>query len=202
MTDAASPSRWRLDWPTATSQRPGSGRLKARPDDFRVDEVLDVSSCRGGEHLYLRLEKTGDNTEFVARQLARIADCRPFDVGFCGLKDRHAITRQWFSLYRPGLESEDLALQDRITEFWPVLAACRGTRKLRRSDHSGNRFEIAVSDVSGDTQAIDTAMARLRAEGSPNYFGAQRFGHQGGNLDEAVRMDPASMIAPRQKRAK
>ncbi|MDI9246831.1 tRNA pseudouridine(13) synthase TruD [Marinobacter sp. CHS3-4] len=190
-------SDWRLDWPTSKGRRVGRGILKACPADFRVDEILDVSDCKGGEHLYLRLEKTGDNTEYVARQLAHLAECRPLDVSFCGLKDRHAVTRQWFSLYRPGLEDGDEALKASIDERWPVLESCRAARKLRRSDHSGNRFEIIISGLAGQRDSIDSALEILRESGSPNYFGPQRFGHDGGNLDQAIRMDTSSLISGR-----
>lgn len=200
--DSQSPKHWRLDWPTSTGRRAGQAVLKASASDFVVDEQLDISYCAGGEHLYLRIEKIGDNTEFVARQLAGLAECRHFDVGFCGLKDRHAVTRQWFSLYRPGLEAEDTALMARISETWPVLAHCRGQKKLRRSDHQGNRFEITLTDVSGQKEAIDESLKRLRNEGCPNYFGPQRFGHQGGNLDRAIAMDPAQMISGRGRNRK
>lgn len=205
MSDTAfpeSPDQWRLDWPTSMGDRVGRALLKASPADFVVDEQLDVSGCRGGEHLYLRIEKTGDNTEYVARQLAALAQCRHFDVGYCGLKDRHAVTRQWFSVYRPGLEDEDPALMSRIAETWSVLAWCRGQKKLRRSDHQGNRFEITLTEVRGQKDVINEALERLENEGCPNYFGPQRFGHQGGNLDRAVAMDPARMISGRGRNGK
>ena len=110
MTNAQHASKgWRLDWPTSSGSRVASARIKSLPADFFVDEDLSMpDDCDGGgEHLCLRLEKVGDNTDYVARQLATICGCRHFDVGFCGLKDRHAVTRQWFSLYRPGQEDED-----------------------------------------------------------------------------------------------
>lgn len=195
-------SNWRLDWPTSVGHRVGSAVLKASPADFIVDEQLDTSGCAGGEHLYLRLEKIGDNTEFVARQLADLARCRHFDVGFCGLKDRHAVTRQWFSVYRPGLEAEDRELLSRVAETWPVSDWCRGQKKLRRSDHQGNLFEITLTDVNGPKEIIDESLTRLRNQGCPNYFGPQRFGHQGGNLDRAVAMDPARMISGRARNRK
>lgn len=200
--DTHSPKHWRLDWPTATPQRAGHAVLKASASDFVVSEQLDVSGCTGGEHLYLQLEKIGDNTEFVAGQLARLAECRHFDVGFCGLKDRYAVARQWFSIYRPGLEADDIALMSRVAETWPVLARCRGQKKLRRSDHQANRFDIILTGVHGQKQVIDNALKRLGKEGCPNYFGPQRFGFQGGNLDRAIAMDPATMISGRRRNRK
>lgn len=196
-------SQWRLDWPTSGGSRIASGRLKTTPGDFIVDELLELpesnsdveaSAITGsGEHLCLKLEKVGDNTEYVARELARMAGCRNFDVGFCGLKDRHAVTRQWFSLYRPGCEAQDTALIREITAQWPVLAASRQVRKLRRGDHSGNGFVITLRDVTGNRQVIEDALCRLADIGAPNYFGPQRFGIGGANLDRAMSLDPTTL---------
>ncbi|HET8801654.1 MAG TPA: tRNA pseudouridine(13) synthase TruD [Marinobacter sp.] len=196
-------ARWRLDWPTSAGGRVARARLKCTADDFLVDEQPEQLECSepsgtavvpgSGEHLCLRLEKRGDNTEYVARELARLAGCRPFDVGFCGLKDRHAVTRQWFSLYRPGGMAEDTALTARVSERWPVLSVCRLARKLRRGDHEGNRFVIVLREVCGERQAIDQALERLRAFGAPNYFGPQRFGTGGANLDKALAIDPSTL---------
>lgn len=188
--DTPEAGNWRLDWPTSRGGRLARARLKADPRDFVVEEDLQLPAANSGEHLCLRIEKIGDNTEYVARQLASLAGCRHFDVGFCGLKDRHAVTRQWFSIYRPGLEAGDAAFIQRVSDSWPVLAACRQVRKLRRGDHNGNRFEITLRDVAGDTTEIEQALRELRDTGCPNYFGFQRFGHLGGNLDRAVTLDP------------
>lgn len=196
-------SQWRLDWPTSGGGRIASGRLKTTPDDFIVDELLDLSESSSdveadatqgsGEHLCLKLEKVGDNTEYVARELAKMAGCRNFDVGFCGLKDRHAVTRQWFSLYRPGGEAQDASLIENISARWPVLAASRQARKLRRGEHGGNGFVVTLRAVAGEREAIERALARLAEIGAPNYFGPQRFGNGGANLDRAVHLDPTTL---------
>ena len=186
--------QWRLDWPTSHG-RVARAQLKSVPEDFRVEEVLDVSDLipGEGEHLCLCLEKKGDNTEFVARQLAQMAGCRGFDVGFCGLKDRHAVTSQWFSLYRPGMESSDDDFIREVAGNWRVLASGRAPRKLRRGEHSANRFAIVLRNVEGSKAEIDEALNRLGEQGAPNYFGPQRFGRDGGNLDRALKMDPSQL---------
>ncbi|PXX91510.1 tRNA pseudouridine(13) synthase TruD [Marinobacter vulgaris] len=188
-------SAWRLDWPTSTGERVASATLKSTPDDFFVDEDLSLPDelATGGEHLCIRLQKKGDNTDYVARQLAALSGCRHFDVGFCGLKDRHAVTRQWFSVYRPGREDEDAAFLAQVAQSWPVMEHHRQPRKLRRGDHRGNFFELILRDVSGDADAVDRALTRLRDVGCPNYFGPQRFGHNGANLDRALTMDPSKL---------
>lgn len=202
-TSAQAPAAWRMDWPTSRGDRVGAAEFKRTPADFRVFEDLGLAGFpeekepaaggSTGEHLCLFVEKSGDNTEYVARQLALLCGCRHFDVGFCGLKDRHAVTRQWFSLYRPGLAAGDEAFIVRVTERWPVVASVRSVRKLRRGDHRGNRFEITLRDVSGDREAIDQALSVLRDAGAPNYFGPQRFGHGGANLDRALTIDPTRL---------
>lgn len=194
---------WTLDWPTSRGGRIARAELKHMPEDFRVFEDLGLpgfpaegppgDDATGGEHLCLQLEKIGDNTEYVARQLALLSGCRHFDVGFCGLKDRHAVTRQWFSLYRPGMELDDEAFIAQVVERWPVLAWTRSARKLRRGDHRGNHFEITLRRVTGTTKDIDEALSELTVSGAPNYFGPQRFGHGGANLDRALTIDPSKL---------
>lgn len=193
-TGETKPGQWRLDWPTSHG-RVARAQLKSAPEDFRVEEVLAVSELVSGEgeHLCLRLEKKGDNTEFVARQLARMAGCRGFDVGFCGLKDRHAVTTQWFSLYRPGMESSDDDFIREVAGHWRVLDSGRAPRKLRRGEHSANRFTILLRNVDGRKPEIDEALHRLVEQGAPNYFGPQRFGREGGNLDRALNIDPSQL---------
>ncbi|MDX1635323.1 MAG: tRNA pseudouridine(13) synthase TruD [Marinobacter sp.] len=193
--------RWRLAWPGGQGAAVATADFKTRPEDFLVDEILAVADQTApveqgaalpgqGEHLYLRLEKTGDNSDYVSRELAALSGCQPHEVGLCGLKDRHAVTRQWFSVQRPGREVGDADFIAAVAERWPVLAAGRFLRKLRRGEHQGNRFELLLRQVSGDRQAIETGLERLRAQGCPNYYGPQRFGWQGSNLDQACRLRP------------
>ena len=139
-----------------------------------------------GEHLWVDVEKNGANTAFVAQQLAQAARVQEGDVGYAGLKDRHAITRQWFSIYLPKGETPDLT-QWRHPEF-KVLSQRRHGRKLRPGDLQGNRFNILLRDVSGDRGAIEANLKAIASHGVPNYFGAQRFGHDGGNFEQGRAM--------------
>lgn len=197
-------SEWRLDWPTSSGQRFASACIKAEPAHFRVDEQLDLEGLvtappfierlhnvpGDGEHLFIRVEKCGDNTDYVARELAGLSGCKPHDVGFCGLKDRHAVTRQWFSVYRPGMADTDAAFVDAVTARHSVLAVCRFRRKLRRGDHQGNRFELILTDITGDRLLLEEGLKQLQVTGCPNYYGPQRFGWGGNNLSQAVRLRP------------
>lgn len=159
--------------------------MRATPDDFRVDELLGFVADGEGEHLFLQVEKRGANTVWVAAQLARWAGVAESAVGYAGLKDRHAVTTQWFSLHLPGRADP---------EAWPshaefrVLQAVRHRRKLQRGALRGNRFEIVLRDIDAlDPDWEARAHARV-SRGVPNYFGSQRFGHEGGNLAGAKRM--------------
>ncbi|MDX1799338.1 MAG: tRNA pseudouridine(13) synthase TruD [Marinobacter sp.] len=195
---------WRLDWPTTSGKRLASASIKAVDAHFQVDEELDLEGLPAelafdkktdlipgsGEHLFIRIEKRGDNTDYVARELARLSGCKPHDIGFCGLKDRHAVTRQWFSVYRPGMTAADSGFLDAVAELHTVLAACRFPRKLRRGDHQGNRFDLVLTEVDGDRSWVDQRLGQLQVAGCPNYYGPQRFGWGGNNLRQAVRLRP------------
>lgn len=169
--------------PFAHGGPPLTGTLRAVPEDFEVDEVLGFEPEGNGEHAFVRIEKRDANTEWVARRLADALGIAPVAVGFCGLKDRHALTRQTFSVHLPGRPDPDwhaLAI-----EGVRVLGAIRHTRKLKRGAHRGNRFRIRLREVLGDPVQTERVLAVLAAHGVPNYFGAQRFGRNGDNLRAA-----------------
>lgn len=174
-------------WPRACPDSGASATLKSVNADFCVTELPLQLPGGTGEHLWLDVEKDGANTAFVAQELAEAAGVQALDVGYAGLKDRHAITRQWFSIYLPkgtaGGETPDLTRLQH-PEF-KVLAQRRHVKKLRPGDLLGNRFRIVLRDVRGGpgtTQAIEANLAAVAALGVPNYFGAQRFGFDGGNV--------------------
>lgn len=158
------------------------GVIRYVPEDFRVTEHLGFELDGTGEHAWLRIRKTGDNTGWVAAQLARLAGVRPFDVGYAGRKDRHAVTEQWFSCYLPGKADPDWRVleQDGIE----VIRVTRHSRKLRRGAHRANHFEIRIRMIGRDDQ-LEHRLEHVRDYGFPNYFGEQRFGHDGGNLGQA-----------------
>ena len=138
-----------------------------------------------GEHLWLKVRKRGLNTEQVAKQLARMAGVTRREVGYAGMKDRHAVAVQWFSLYLPGRADPDWgALPDGLT----IIEAKRHSRKLKTGALSGNRFEIILRDCQGDRAAVLRRGTEIGTRGVPNYFGEQRFGHGGANLAEARAM--------------
>lgn len=173
-------------WPRAYPVSGASATLKRRNEDFCVTELALQLPCGEGEHLWLDIEKNGANTSFVAQQLAEAAGVTERDVGYAGLKDRYAITRQWFSLYLPKGETPDLTLLQH-PEF-TVLSQSRHLKKLRPGDLLGNRFRIVLREVAGDRLAIEASLKAVATHGVPNYFGAQRFGHDGGNVEQGRAM--------------
>lgn len=184
MTDM--PSTPLPQWPNAYPASGASATLKRLNADFIVTELPLQPPCGEGEHIWLDVEKNGANTAFVAQQLADAAGVPERDVGYAGLKDRHAITRQWFSIHLPKGETPDLTRLQH-PEF-KVLGQRRHLKKLRAGDLQGNRFRIVLRDVTGDRDAIERNLRAVASQGVPNYFGAQRFGHDGGNVAQGRAM--------------
>ncbi|MBF8660562.1 tRNA pseudouridine(13) synthase TruD [Pseudomonas putida] len=170
--------------PRASGQALGTAVLKAVAEDFQVDEVLDIPLSGQGEHLWLWVEKRELNTEEAARRLARAAGVPARAISYAGLKDRQALTRQWFSLHLPGKADPDLSRAEDAN--LRVLKQMRHQRKLQRGAHSSNGFTLRLTHLAADHQAVDARLAQLKANGVPNYFGTQRFGHAGGNVHDAL----------------
>lgn len=153
------------------------GTLRAEPEDFCVEEIpLDMP--RGvGEHLYLYLEKRGLSTLEAVRAVARLFGSVEADVGYAGMKDARAVTRQWISVRAPGAGAERKLGDGEISKGLRVLEIQRGRSKLRRGDLRGNRFDIRVRGVlSGSVDRAREVMEILAVRGLPNGFGDQRFG--------------------------
>jgi len=173
------------------------GRLRAEPADFRVEELLGFEPDGHGEHAFLWVEKTGANTDWVARRLAQVAGVAPMAVGYAGLKDRHAVTRQVFTVQLAGRADPDWNALG--IEGVKVLSVARHSRKLRRGAHRGNRFVIRLRDVEGDAGAIAARLETIAARGVPNYFGEQRFGRDGGNVALAETLFAGRRLAREQR---
>ncbi|WP_346839394.1 tRNA pseudouridine(13) synthase TruD [Microbulbifer sp. SAOS-129_SWC] len=185
MTESNSAQNWSLDWPRALGGAAITADFRTQPEDFVVYELAAPSITDSGEHVYLHIRKRGANTGWVAQQLAQLAGVQTRDIGFYGLKDRHAVTTQWFSVWLGQKAAPDwTALNSGEVE---LLQHGRGARKLRRGEHAGNRFAIRLRNVRGDSDAAQAVLAQVSG-GVPNYFGEQRFGRDGGNLDLARRL--------------
>lgn len=159
-------------------------QLKAAPEDFYVEERLSFEPSEAGPHWLLQVEKRRANTRWVAAEIARLAGVPGADVGYAGLKDRHAVAVQWFSA--PKLASTaDFWLSARTSEF-KVLDVRANSRKLKVGALAGNRFRIRLRNVTWSREQLDSKLDALRTHGVPNYFGVQRFGRDGYNLDRVA----------------
>ena len=172
-----------------------SADFKVRPEDFIVDEKLPFELSGEGEHAWLHIQKQGCNTDWVAKALAKIAGVRLRCVGYAGLKDRHGLTSQWFSVHMPGMPDPDWTQIESIEGEEgniKLLAATRHSRKLRRGALKENRFSIRLRDLKGDVgemaSSIDARCQLIAERGVPNYCGEQRFGHGMANLAAAAYM--------------
>ena len=147
-----------------------------------VEEDLGFAASGTGQHVLLKVRKRNANTQWVARELAKLCGCHPRDVGYAGLKDRRAIAIQFFTVPRSQFSLEAWREVQQL-EF-NVLEANEHSRKLPRGALAGNRFTIRIRDFDSNAlaSALVTRIAQITRSGVPNYFGPQRFGHEGANL--------------------
>ena len=165
--------------PLLTPDLPGcGGRIRARDDDFEVEEVPSYEPCGTGDHLFLWVEKRGMAPEFFARQLAQRLGVPAGAVGTAGLKDRYAVTRQWVSVPKEAEAKLGRADGDGIR----VLKTGRHTNKLKPGHLRGNRFHILIRDADRNAP-VDAILDRIRTQGLPNFYGPQRFGWGGSTVE-------------------
>jgi tRNA pseudouridine13 synthase len=174
-----------------------TGDLRSSENDFKVFEQLPFSPCGEGEHLLIHVRKTGLNTGFVAKQLAKYFAVKENLVTYAGLKDRFAVTEQWFGVHLPGKQEYDLS--DLAIGGVEVLNYARHNKKLRIGSLSGNRFEITLRNVS-DINEVVRRWHAVSAFGVPNYFGEQRFGIDGGNIERATALFAGQKVKDKKKR--
>lgn len=171
--------------PFATNDLPGTGgTIGPEPEDFQVDEIPLYSFSGEGEHLYVHVRKRRMTTREAVAALARAAGIPQGEIGTAGMKDKHAVTTQWMSL--PARRAKPKESWE-LPEGMQVLETTRHGNKLRTGHLRANHFRIRLTNVEPD--AADRAaaiVARIHERGLPNYFGAQRFGRDGGNLASAI----------------
>jgi len=180
MTEGGLPE---FDWAWALG-RPGCrGVIRTRAEDFVVDEVLGFDPDGEGNHAFLHIRKRNTNTEWLARQLAELSGVPLSEIGYAGLKDRHAQTSQYFTVNLSGKNEPDW--QRLESPEIEVLDVDRHRRKLRRGRLLQNNFRITVRRLSGECADLEQRLEAIRHQGVPNYFGEQRFGLDGNNLHYA-----------------
>lgn len=174
------------DQPTVSGKPEVTAVLRHSPDDFRVFEELGFEPSGEGEHAFLKLQKCEMNTLDLLDDIAALSGIGKPDIGVSGMKDRHALTQQWFSVRMAGRPEPNWAELERSGAV-KVLRVERHSRKLKRGVHRANRFELCLRDVSGDVADLQARLERVKTEGFPNYFGEQRFGRGGSTLVQAKR---------------
>ena len=158
--------------------------LKAECADFVVKEQLGYDMSGDGEFVAVKVRKTDCNTLFVGEQLAKFAGISARNMSYAGLKDRKAVTEQWFSLQMPGQPTPDFSQFS--LEGVEILDVTRHQRKIRIGSLQGNHFEILLRNVE-ETDELKVRLDFLAKNGFPNYFTEQRFGRDGNNLTQALR---------------
>jgi len=168
-----------MDLPYLVSDFNGiGGVIKERPEDFFVQEIPLYEPSGEGEHVYTEIQKVGLPTFEVAKRLSRYLNVHPRDIGFAGLKDTHAVTRQVFSILGATPEAVSAIHDPQLGIQW----AKRHGNKLRLGHLKGNRFTIKIRDVDpGDVAKVRPVLDTLQKRGMPNYFGEQRFGRRHDN---------------------
>ena len=197
--DVSVPVDYCVDWHYAHGGPLGSCRFKSRHEDFLVTELLPFEPEGDGEHLFLLIEKKGENTDWVAGLLARYAGVGRQSVSYAGRKDRHGITRQWFCVSLPGKADPDWS--GLPGESIKIISQARHRKKLKTGALRANDFVITLRDINVDPAMVEARLALISREGVPNYFGEQRFGHQGRNIAKATDMLAGKFRVPRNKRS-
>ncbi|WP_315569237.1 tRNA pseudouridine(13) synthase TruD [Haemophilus parahaemolyticus] len=187
----------KLNYLLGTPQQ--AGRLKAEFADFIVREELGYPLATEGEFVAVKVRKTNANTLFVGEQLAKFVGISAKNMSYAGLKDRHAVTEQWFCLHLAGKETPDFSTFE--CEGVEILEVTRHNRKIRTGALEGNYFELLLRDVV-ETDELKQRLNQLQAVGFPNYFTEQRFGRDGHNLTQAQRWASGEIsVKDRKKRS-
>lgn len=175
------------------------GVYKQNDEDFFVKEDLGYEPDGDGEHVFVYIRKQNCNTAFVAEQLAKFAEISPKLVGYAGLKDRNAVTEQWFGLHMPGKFTPDFSLFS--LDGCEILLVKRHSKKLRIGNLKGNFFSLVLRDI--DNQAdVEKRLNLIQAHGVPNYFGEQRFGRENNNIEQAMQWAKGDItVKDRKKRS-
>ncbi len=184
--------------PRAYAGRRGSAWLKAYPEDFVVEEVYQPEFSQDGEFYWLWIEKRGIDTPWLAKELAGMLEIHPKAVTWSGLKDRHALTAQWFCVHMPGKPQTNWRISG---EYWTLKRVERHRKKLRIGTHRYNRFSLRLRQFDGDIEDARAIATLMSEHGLPNYFGPQRWGRQGSNLEAAYRFLVDDEALPRFKRS-
>lgn len=172
--------------------------FKSSPEDFIVREQLSFNPSGNGTHAYLYLQKQQQNTLWVVDRLAEFAHCKPLNIGYAGLKDRQAITSQWFSINLEGIKEPQW--DELNIAGVKLLELSYHNKKLKRGCIEKNQFQICLNDIDqSQLESLDSRLQQIKIQGFPNYFGEQRFGHQENNLQQAKKWFKKSIRTPKRQ---
>jgi len=189
-----------VDLPYLTSDLPGiGGTLRSTPEDFFVDEEPAYAASGTGDHVFAHIQKRGLTTMMAVERIARALGVNQRDVGVAGMKDRHAVTRQWISLPPPVTPEAVRAL---VLDDIAIVDVARHNHKLRTGHVRANRFILVVRGVPADAATRARAILdRLgAAPGAPNWYGEQRFGRDGDNAAKGLAIVRGEMKPPRDRK--
>jgi len=173
------------------------GKFRSRPEDFIVEEINAFEAHGEGEHLLLTIEKRGLNTAFVARELASWTGINEMGIGYAGMKDRHAVTRQRFSVHLPKKIAPDF--DSLHIDGVKLLEWQWHNRKLPRGALAGNQFTLLLRDIEAEKSSLENRLSQIRDHGLPNYFGEQRFGRERANVGMALKMFAGQRVKREQR---
>ena len=159
------------------------GQLGDAPEDFRVDEIPAYLPSGSGSHRYVRIRKRLINTQDLISHIAKAAGVPQSDIGSAGMKDKHAVTTQWFSLPERSRPVSEWDLPEDIE----ILEESLHANKLRTGHLIGNRFTLRLVNLGEQDRSRFIALWQRVLHGIYNGFGSQRFGHGGSNLERALR---------------
>ncbi len=170
---------------------PLGGEIKVRDEDFFVEEITRYDASGQGTHTYALIEKKGVGTTEALGRIARALHIKRRDIGYAGLKDAHAVTRQWISIEHIGAER----LQNLDVPNVRFIQFNTHSNKIKFGHLAGNRFVIRLRNLMLPLQQAEKLakdiLSMLATKGVPNYFGPQRFGNRKNNhlLGEAIVRD-------------
>lgn len=171
-----------LEWPYTNNIPQATAQFKLIPEDFHVNEFITEEFSGSGEHLFIKIEKKGINTEDVIKSISRLIAKPSKLISYAGLKDRHSVSTQWLSIHAPGEHIE--GIEQLSAPGWRVVQSARHHKKIRPGFLSKNQFRVVLRNVTHMDELVER-IDRIKYQGVPNYFGEQRFGRESGNLIKA-----------------
>ena len=177
--------------------------VKSKPADFIVDELMEIELTGEGEHIWLNISKAAMHTNQVVKAISKLSHVHQKNIGISGMKDFRAKTTQWFSVWMPGVKEADLPDWTMLnSDSMKINRIVRHSRKLKRGTHIGNRFNIVLRNFEGEFDHFEKRIESIKHQGVPNYFGEQRFGINGSNLNQAYDfLSSNKKVKQRQKRS-